>query len=282
VQKSGLVCCRCFLSFLGFRSHFWAWACNWLHFCPNVHMRAPMFSAAFEFFPEWQSSTPRTWRWCTQRTKSYRLLCLAVMLVFRLKSPDMLHVTCFLGLPEPFEASERSIMIISHGVLRRFKTLAAVLNSWAPWWQNCSGSVLLSFSGPAFLSSILDCRVVSLKIRVAYSTGPEGCELPGGSWRRKTFGEGCMLTYITSSGLGWGWCLIAAYIVLSLWSPSGILLAFSLPSFKSIEKEKLKRNAALFCFWILVSVWLQLQTLSPHTMKLRRRREDAGKKWKCA
>lgn len=89
-----------------------------------------------------------------------------------------------------------------------------------------------------------------------------------------------MLTYITSSGLGWGWCLIAAYIVLSLWSPSDILLDFSLPSFKNIQNEKLKRNAALFWFWILVSVRLRLQTLSPLIMKLRRRREDAEKKGK--
>lgn len=62
-------------------------------------------------------------------TESYRLLCLAVGIQVEISR----HASCdcFLGLPEPFEASERSIMIISHGVLRQFKTLAAVLNSWA-------------------------------------------------------------------------------------------------------------------------------------------------------
>lgn len=49
----------------------------------------------------------------------------------------------FLGLPEPFETSGRCIIIISHSILRLFKTLATFVDPRAPVVINCTGCVLL-------------------------------------------------------------------------------------------------------------------------------------------
>lgn len=104
--------------------------------------------------------------------------------------------------------------------------------------------------------SVPECGAVALKKTVAYSTGPEKAEFPGGSSRwNKTFGEGCTLTYVTSSGSGWVWCLKTAYVVQSFLSPFELLFVFFLPSFwKETKSEKLKNSLFFFFLFCYISL----------------------------